>query len=211
MAETNTTPGGAKGANGAQAPHSPTEESIVIKKYANRRLYNTATSSYVTLDHLAEMVRRGEEFHVVDAKTGEDLTRAVLTQIIFEQENKGQNLLPVPFLRQLIGLYGDNLQSFVPSYLEASMDAFRKNQEAMRRSVSEAFTAPHSGMRIFEDAARQNMAFFEQGLKMFGLSPAGGPAGAGEAAPEGDNETAALKAEIERLRAELADAKSGEK
>lgn len=180
-------------------------ESIVIKKYANRRLYNTATSSYVTLDHLAEMVRNGEEFHVVDAKSGEDLTRSVLTQIIFEQESKGQNLLPVPFLRQLIGLYGDNLQSFVPSYLEMSMNAFRKNQEAMRRSVSEALSAPQSGMRIFEDAARQNMAFFEQGLKMFGLSrgPDGQPEAPGGSSEPAD-ENAALRAEIERLRAELA-------
>lgn len=174
-------------------------EVITIKKYANRRLYNTATSSYVTLDHLAEMVRRGEDFVVIDAKSSEDLTRSVLTQIIFEQENKGQNMLPIPFLRQLIGLYGDNLQSFVPSYLEMSMDAFRKNQEAMRRSLSEAFTAPHSGMRIFEDAARQNMAFFEQGLKMFGLSPTeGGPGG-------NTAEVDALRREVEALRAKLAE------
>lgn len=192
------------GVNGAHRPEDkPAEESIVIKKYANRRLYNTATSSYVTLDHLAEMVRNGEDFHVVDAKSGEDLTRAVLTQIIFEQENKGQNLLPVPFLRQLIGLYGDNLQSFVPSYLEMSMNAFRKNQEAMRRSVSEAFSAPQSGMRIFEDAARQNMAFFEQGLKMFGLKS---PGAVGEETAAG-SEVDVLKAEIERLRAELKNAK----
>ncbi|WP_410795904.1 polyhydroxyalkanoate synthesis repressor PhaR [Parvularcula sp. LCG005] len=176
-------------------------ESIVIKKYANRRLYNTATSSYVTLDHLAEMVRKGEEFNVVDAKTGDDLTRAVLTQIIFEQENKeGQNMLPVPFLRQLIGLYGDNLQSFVPSYLEMSMDAFRKNQEAMRQSMSEAFTAPQSGMRIFEDAARKNMAFFEQGLKMFGLArPEGGATN--------QSEVETLRREVESLREQLDAAK----
>ncbi len=181
-------------------------ESTVIKKYANRRLYNTATSSYVTLDHLAEMVRSGEDFTVVDAKSGDDLTRAVLTQIIFEQENKGQNLLPVSFLRQLIGLYGDNLQSFVPTYLELSMEAFQKNQEAMRRSMSEAFSAPTSGMRIFEDAARKNMAFFEQGLKMFGLNAPGMPGAPGEepgVAPAADD-VAALRQEIERLRAELA-------
>ncbi|MEM9234356.1 MAG: polyhydroxyalkanoate synthesis repressor PhaR [Pseudomonadota bacterium] len=203
MAETDQT----ADATGPDGTHRPggngTDDSIVIKKYANRRLYNTATSSYVTLDHLAEMVRNGDDFHVVDAKSGEDLTRAVLTQIIFEQENKGQNLLPVPFLRQLIGLYGDNLQSFVPSYLEMSMNAFRKNQEAMRRSVSEAFSAPQSGMRIFEDAARQNMAFFEQGLKMFGLPQAGGGASMDTSAG-GASETDILKAEIEKLRAELA-------
>ncbi len=194
-------------------PRKMTEEDsgadpIIIKKYANRRLYNTATSSYVTLDYLAEMVRNGEEFNVVDAKSGEDLTRAVLTQIIFEQENKGQNLLPVPFLRQLIGLYGDNLQSFVPSYLEMSMNAFRKNQEAMRRSMSEAFSAPQSSMRIFEDAARKNMAFFEQGLKMFGLAtPEGGMPD--DATPTDD--VSVLRAEVERLREELAKAKGDDK
>ncbi|WOI53896.1 polyhydroxyalkanoate synthesis repressor PhaR [Parvularcula sp. LCG005] len=191
---------GAHNMNGGNTDNDQVE-SIVIKKYANRRLYNTATSSYVTLDHLAEMVRKGEEFNVVDAKTGDDLTRAVLTQIIFEQENKeGQNMLPVPFLRQLIGLYGDNLQSFVPSYLEMSMDAFRKNQEAMRQSMSEAFTAPQSGMRIFEDAARKNMAFFEQGLKMFGLArPEGGATN--------QSEVETLRREVESLREQLDAAK----
>ncbi|MEM6650657.1 MAG: polyhydroxyalkanoate synthesis repressor PhaR [Pseudomonadota bacterium] len=182
---------------GEQDQHPQDVETITIKKYANRRLYNTATSSYVTLDHLAEMVRDGEYFTVIDAKSGEDLTRSVLTQIIFEQENKGQNMLPIPFLRQLIGLYGDNLQSFVPSYLEMSMDAFRKNQETMRRSMSEAFTAPQSGMRIFEDAARKNMAFFEQGLKMFGLSHSN----PSPSSPE--DQIKALQEEIMRLKAEL--------
>ncbi|MEM9810184.1 MAG: polyhydroxyalkanoate synthesis repressor PhaR [Pseudomonadota bacterium] len=180
-------------------------EVTTIKKYANRRLYNTKSSSYVTLDSLAAMVRRGEDFVVVDAKSGKDLTRTVLAQIIFEQETKGQNLLPVRFLRQLIGLYGDNLQSFVPSYLEASMEAFRKNQETMRQSLSEAFTSPQSGMRIFEDAARQNMAFFEQGMAMFGLKP---PTTGTPGAPEGEasSEVNALRAEVERLKAELAKA-----
>ncbi|MBB4657801.1 polyhydroxyalkanoate synthesis repressor PhaR [Parvularcula dongshanensis] len=168
----------------------------IVKKYANRRLYNTATSSYVTLEHLADMVRREEDFVVVDAKSGEDLTRSVLTQIIFEQENRGENMLPVPFLRQLIGLYGNNLSSFVPSYLEASMDAFAKNQETMRRSMSEAFASPQSGLKIFEDAAKKNMAFFEEGLRMFGLST---PATTGN-----DDEVRALRAEVERLKAELA-------
>lgn len=173
-------------------------EQITIKKYANRRLYNTATSSYVTLDHLAEMVRIGDDFVVVDAKSGDDLTRSVLTQIIFEQENKGENMLPIPFLRQLIGLYGDNLQSFVPSYLEMSMEAFRKNQETMRRSLSEAFTTPNSGIKIFEDAARQNMAFFEKGMRMFGLGP-------GEGGQPATSEVDALRREIEALREKLAE------
>ena len=105
---------------------------VVIKKYANRRLYNTEKSTYVTLEHLAQMVRDGEDFIVNDAKTGEDITRSVLTQIIFDEESKGQNMLPTRFLRQLIGLYGDTLQGFVPGYLDASMDTFSKNQEKMR-------------------------------------------------------------------------------
>ncbi len=184
-------------------------EPIIIKKYANRRLYNTKSSTYVTLETLATMVQRGDDFVVVDAKSGDDLTRAVLAQIIFEQETKGQNLLPVRFLRQLIGLYGDNLQSFVPSYLEASMEAFRTNQEAMRQSLSEAFATPSSGMQIFENAARQNMALFEQGMAMFGLKPPahGGPHGGG--APAKDGEVEALRAEVERLKNELAAAREG--
>ena len=173
----------------------------IVKKYANRRLYNTATSSYVTLDHLAEMVRAEEDFVVVDAKSGEDLTRSVLAQIIFEQENRGETMLPVPFLRKLIGLYGNNLQSFVPSYLEASMEAFAKNQEAMRRSVTEAFASAKSGVSLFEEAARKNMAFFEQSMRMFGLD-----------APKQENgeaeELRALRSEVERLKAALAEKES---
>ena len=186
-----------EGKNGAQDTEGPHARPITVKKYANRRLYNTQTSSYVTLENLAQMVRAGDDFVVVDAKSGEDLTRSVLAQIIFDQENRGETLLPVPFLRRLIGLYGGNMQSFVPSYLEASMDAFTKNQEAIRRSVSDAFAAPSSGMRMFEDAAKQNMALFEQGLKMFGLQRPGG---------EGDKdaEIAALRGEVERLREALA-------
>lgn len=186
-------------------PEAQDAEIIVIKKYANRRLYNTKSSTYVTLETLAEMVRAGDNFVVVDAKSGDDLTRGVLAQIIFEQETKGQNLLPVRFLRQLIGLYGDNLQSFVPSYLEASMESFRQNQEAMRQSLSEALTAPQTGMKVFEDAARTNMAMFEQGMAMFGLkSPGlgGGPHGGDQ--PAKDGEVEALRAEIERLKGELA-------
>ena len=106
---------------------------IIIKKYANRRLYYTQTSSYVTLEHLCEMVKEGVEFEVRDARTGEDITRTVLAQIIFDEENKGQHLLPIQFLRQLIRFYGDSLQTFVPSYLELSMENFTKNQEDMRK------------------------------------------------------------------------------
>src|SRR5690606_30237171 len=115
------------------------DEVVVIKKYANRRLYNTATSSYVTLDHLCEMVKEGKEFVVHDAKTNEDITRSVLTQIIFEEEGKGQNLLPIKFLRQLIRFYGDSLQGFVPSYLELSMDSFAREQEKLRNRLASAF------------------------------------------------------------------------
>lgn len=174
------------------------EHPVIVKKYANRRLYNTKTSAYVTLDNLAGMVREGQDFVVVDAKSGDDLTRSVLAQIIFEQESRGETMLPVPFLRRLIGMYGDNMQSFVPSYLEASMDAFAKNQDAMRKSVAGAFGAgtPSSGMSVFQDAAKQNMAFFEQGLTMFGLKP---PSSTGK-----EGELEALRAEVERLKAELA-------
>ncbi|MCB2112070.1 MAG: polyhydroxyalkanoate synthesis repressor PhaR [Parvularculaceae bacterium] len=146
-------------------------EPIVIKKYANRRLYNTATSSYVTLDYLADMVKNGQEFVVYDAKTNDDITHSVLTQIIFEEENKGQNLLPIQFLRQLIKFYGDNLQAFVPSYLEMSMDAFANNQEKLRSRMRETFGAT-PGYQMFEEMARQNMALFDQAMKMF--TPMGG-------------------------------------
>lgn len=137
-------------------------ERVIIKKYANRRLYNTARSSYVTLDDLAKMVRQGQDFAVFDAKTGEDITRSVLTQIIFEEEAKGRNMLPTNFLRQLIRLYGDALQSVVPGYLDASMDAFAKNQERMRAAF-----AANPAMQNFEALTRSNMEFFEQAMRMF--------------------------------------------
>ena len=139
---------------------------IVIKKYANRRLYNTAKSTYVTLDHLARMVRDGQDFVVNDAKSGEDITRGVLAQIIFEEEAKGQTMLPAPFLRQLIRLYGDTLQGFVPGYLEASMETFARNQEAMREQVRQAFEA-NPALANFEALARSNMEWFENALRMF--------------------------------------------
>jgi polyhydroxyalkanoate synthesis repressor PhaR len=139
---------------------------ITIKKYANRRLYNTATSSYVTLDHLCQMVKDGVDFVVYDAKSGEDITRPVLTQIIVEEEAKGQNLLPINFLRQLISFYGDNLQWVVPRYLEHMMGAFATNQERMRESMKETF----GGMFPFnnlEEMGKHNLALFEQTMKMF--------------------------------------------
>jgi len=139
---------------------------ITIKKYANRRLYNTATSSYVTLDHLCQMVKEGVDFAVYDAKTGEDITRSVLTQIIVEEEAKGQNLLPINFLRQLISFYGDNLQFLLPRYLDQSMDSFASNQEQMRRYMQESFGGMFPFGR-FEEMSKQNLAFFEKAMKMF--------------------------------------------
>jgi polyhydroxyalkanoate synthesis repressor PhaR len=139
---------------------------ITIKKYANRRLYNTATSSYVTLDHLCQMVKEGVDFVVYDAKSGDDITRPVLTQIIVEEESKGQNLLPITFLRQLISYYGDNLQWVVPSYLEHVMGAFQTNQDRMRETMKDTFGGmfPFSNL---EEMSKQNMVLFESAMKMF--------------------------------------------
>jgi polyhydroxyalkanoate synthesis repressor PhaR len=145
---------------------------VTIKKYANRRLYNTATSSYVTLDDLAKMVKDGGEFVVYDAKTGEDITRSVLTQIIVEEEQKGANLLPISFLRQLISFYGDQMQWLVPRYLEQSMAAFASQQEQMRKNLQNAFGGlfPFGGL---EEMGKQNMALFEKTMKMFSPFPSG--------------------------------------
>ena len=142
------------------------EEPIVIKKYANRRLYNTGTSTYVTLEDLAGMVKAGEDFIVYDAKSGEDITRSVLTQIIFEQENKGgQNLLPITFLRQLIRFYGDSMQMLVPRYLEVSIESLTREQEKFRQHMSQAFgTGPFAPL---EDQVRRNMEMFERTFAMF--------------------------------------------
>src|SRR3954467_14414563 len=140
------------------------EGPAVIKKYANRRLYNTQTSSYVTLDHLAAMVKEGTEFEVQDARTGEDITRSVLTPIIFEEEAKGQSLLPIKFLRQLIRFYGDSLQAFVPGYLDMSMDGFTRQQEQVRERMTKALGG---GNQMIENIARQNLAMFEEAMKMF--------------------------------------------
>jgi len=148
---------------------------IIIKKYANRRLYNTSTSKYVTLDDLSQMVKAGTEFQVVDAKSGDNITRSVLTQIIFEEENKGQNLLPISFLRQLIQFYGDSLQTMVPNYLEASMDAFSNNQERMRDYMQGAVGNPMNPFAQWEEMGRQNMAMFQQAMGMF--TPFAGNAG----------------------------------
>ncbi len=182
---------------------------IIIKKYANRRLYNTSTSKYVTLDDLSQMVKAGTEFQVVDAKSGDNITRSVLTQIIFEEENKGQNLLPVSFLRQLIQFYDDSLQTMVPNYLEASMDAFSNNQERMRDYMQDAVGQTMNPFSKWEELGRQNMAMFERAFQMFtpyGAGASDEPSGeAGGAASSSDDETKLddLKTQIESLRRQL--------
>ena len=158
----------------AKAGEKAAGQKVVIKKYANRRLYNTASSSYVTLEHLSDMVKEGVDFVVYDAKTNDDITRSVLTQIIFEEENRGggQNLLPIQFLRQLIGFYGNSMQAFLPSYLEMSLESFTKQQERLRGQL--AGLAPGMtgakgvpGMGVYEEQIRQNMALFDRAMKMF--------------------------------------------
>lgn len=152
------------------------DEPTVIKKYANRRLYDTGRSSYVTLDDLCEMVKDGIDFVVYDAKSGDDLTRSVLTQIIVDQESKGENLLPTGFLKNLIGFYGDSIQGVVPNYLEQTLDAFVKNQEQMRTQINKSFEGMNSMQGMFpkmpgttnlEEMSRKNMEMFEQTMKMF--------------------------------------------
>ncbi|MEC9344812.1 MAG: polyhydroxyalkanoate synthesis repressor PhaR [Pseudomonadota bacterium] len=181
---------------------------VTIKKYANRRLYNTATSSYVTLDHLADMVRDDVDFVVYDAKTGEDITRSVLTQIIFEAEGKGQNMLPVSFLRQLISFYGDSLQNLVPSYLDLTMDAFTSNRDEMKRRFGSAIEAP---MKQFEEATRRNMQLFEQAMSVFnpfmaGAQPPSRPAEPARDAPAektGGDEISQLKGQLDEVQRQL--------
>lgn len=178
-------------------------EPVVIKKYANRRLYNTARSSYVTLDHLAAMVRDGQDFVVKDAKSGEDITRSVLTQIIFEEETKGASMLPTNFLRQIISLYGDSLQAVVPGYLDASMEAFARNQEQMRENVTRLFGA-HPAMENLEAMTRRNMELFSQAMRMFTPFAAADRAprrGSGEGAAS--DELGALKAQLAQMQTQL--------
>ncbi len=197
-------------------------EKVVIQKYANRRLYNKATSTYITLDNLAEMVRDGVDFVVYDAKTNEDITRKVLTQIIFEEENsaEGESLLPVQFLRQLIGFYGNSMQSFLPAYLEMSLDSFTRQQEQFRKQFAGAGLPGVAGMpgiggiKPVEDQVRQNMQMFEQAMKMF--TPFGFAAQATQAAAErktdpsraeppaqGDTALDDLKAQLSAMQAQI--------
>lgn len=184
---------------------------VVIKKYANRRLYDTSASRYVTLDHLRDLVKEGRDFKVVDAKSGEDLTRGVLAQIIFDEESKGETLLPVEFLRQLIGFYGDSMQSMVPSYLRMSMDTFAKQQAEMREKMTGAMGSPAASMQMMEEVTKRNMAMFEQAMKMFTPFGAAGEAPASDkpasqAETGGDAEgsdVAELRAELDAMRKRL--------
>src|SRR5919106_4031632 len=164
---------------------------VTIKKYANRRLYDTESSTYITLDRLAQMVREGREFEVVDAKTGEDITRQVLTQIIVDEEARGgETMLPINFLKQLIGLYGNSMQNFVPQYLEAAMDAFQRNQSA----VKDAF-----GANVFADLAKRNMAMFEDAAQAFTGKAKSEAKSAGSDVDQLKAELAALQAKVDRL------------
>jgi len=185
-------------------PQSPPPP-ITIKKYANRRLYNTATSSYVTLEHLCRMVKDGIDFVVYDAKSGEDITRSVLTQIIVEEESKGgQNLLPIAFLRQLIRFYGDSLGGLVPRYLETSMQAFLHNEQQMRQYLQNALDGLFP-FNPFEEMGRQNMALFESAMKMFapfaGQSRTPPPDKNADAPPEPGTES--LQARLDRLQRQI--------
>ncbi|HEY5411146.1 MAG TPA: polyhydroxyalkanoate synthesis repressor PhaR [Caulobacteraceae bacterium] len=202
MSQTDQPTGGRRRAEG---------EPVVIKKYANRRLYNTASSSYVTLEHLAEMVRQGTDFVVYDAKTNEDLTRSVLTQIIFEEENNGaQNLLPLQFLRQLIRFYGDSMQALLPSYLEMSLDGFTKQRERLQVDFSSAFGGAEAFDRI-QDQVRQNLQMFDRAMKMFTPLAYGRPEGAEESAASpasatpsaSDESLTEMKSQIEAMQKQI--------
>jgi len=198
--------------NKTDAP-SDKKEAVVIKKYANRRLYNTETSTYVTLEDLATMVRSDRDFVVYDAKTGDDLTHSVLTQIIVEQENRqgGQTLLPVPFLRQLIRFYDDSIGRMVPGYLQFSLENLAKQQEKFRAQFATAFANPAAAFDVYQEQARKNMAMFEQALSMWspftGL-PAGAK-GAEQGEPEkgkkGEPSASNDPDEIKELKTQLAD------
>ena len=177
-------------------------DAIIIKKYANRRLYDTTASRYVTLDHLRELVKEGRDFKVVDAKSGEDLTRGVLAQIIFEEESKGETLLPVEFLRQLISFYGDSMQSMVPGYLNMSMDSFAKQQAEMREKMAEAMGSPTASMAMMEEATKRNMAMFQQAMAMFSPFAQGGET-TDAAQPAPAEPEAGEKQDVDALRAEL--------
>jgi len=176
---------------------------VVVKKYANRRLYNTESSSYITLDNLADMVRQGRDFVVYDAKTGEDITRGVLTQIIVEEEGKGRALLPTAFLRQLIGFYGDQMQSVVPRFLEQAMGALTQQQEQMRTAMQKTMGNLFPFGNI-EEVGRQNMAMMERAFSLFTPFYRAGETGETGVPKDAQQEIAALRDEVETLRRQLA-------
>jgi polyhydroxyalkanoate synthesis repressor PhaR len=195
----------------SEAGPAQSADRVIIQKYANRRLYNKATSTYITLDDLSTMVKEGVDFVVYDAKSGEDITRKVLTQIIFEEESRGQNLLPIQFLRQLIRFYGDQMQAFLPSYLELSLDTFIRQQEKVRTQFP--LMAP-PGVAGYEEQIRQNLALFDRAMKMFSpfafrpedasaAAPAG-PAGEKAEAPKSDDSLAELRRQMEAMQQQLA-------
>ncbi|MCX5579873.1 polyhydroxyalkanoate synthesis repressor PhaR [Kaistia terrae] len=188
------------------------KEPTTIKKYANRRLYNTGTSTYVTLEDLANMVKAGEDFVVFDAKSGDEITRSVLTQIIFEQENKGQNLLPITFLRQLIRFYGDSMQNLVPTYLDFTIDSLTRDQDKLRGQMANAFGP--SAFSAIEDTVRRNTEMFEQAMRMFlpfsggrpeptttPERPVGKPADAKPGSADGDFD--ALKRQLDEMQKKI--------
>ena len=214
MAETEGTGGAAS--NGAGASDKGAGEKVVIKKYANRRLYNTASSSYVTLEHLSEMVKQGVDFVVYDAKTNDDITRSVLTQIIFEEESQGQSLLPIQFLRQLISFYGNSMQAFLPSYLELSLASFTQQQERLKSQMGTF--GPTAGLGAYEDLTRQNLQLFDRAMKMFspfafapgGVRPdetaaASAPSAPAQpkAEPGNDDALTALRKQMSEMQAQL--------
>jgi len=177
------------------------DDIVVIKKYANRRLYDTESSAYITLERLAEMVRQKRDFKVVDARTSEDITHNVLTQIIMDEEARGTNMLPVNFLRQLISLYGDSVQSFVPQYLEASLEALQRNQSQFRDAVSGAITSAPFGPTAFAEMARRNMEMFTAAAAGFNPAAAGKEPAAAE--PDTKSELAELRAQLAEMQKKL--------
>lgn len=183
---------------------SASQNPVIVKKYANRRLYNTESSSYITLDNLAEMVRKDRDFVVYDAKSGEDITRSVLTQIIVEEEGKGNAMLPTNFLRQLIGFYGDNMQSAVPRYLEQAMSSFARQQESVREAVQKTL-GPFLPPGV-EDIGRKNMAMMERAMTLFTpFTRPGEDQTSSDIAKEYQDEIQSLRTEVERLQRQLAD------
>ena len=211
----------------AASPTAPQQPPVVVKKYANRRLYNTETSSYITLDNLADMIRAGRDFVVYDAKSGEDITRGVLTQIIVEEESKGTSMLPTAFLRQLIGFYGGSLQGVVPRYLDQAMASFARQQQQLRQVVQQTFS-PFMPMGV-EEMSRQNVAMIERAMSMFNPfhrgsvplppAPEASPAEEAPPRPDADPQAAApetadpqaidrMQQEIDSLRSQLAVARA---